>query len=120
MQQKILVVDDAKSIVDILKFNLKREGFNVLVGYDGEEAVDIVNKENPDLILLDIIMPEMDGISAFKEIKKIDPTSKIVFVSALEESEVLGQLSGEKIEGYIQKPFNIEKIRSQLSEILEK
>ena len=61
MGQKILVVDDEKSIADIIAYNLQKEGYEVLVAYDGEEALDIIFSKDPDLILLDIMMPKIDG-----------------------------------------------------------
>ena len=60
--KKILVVDDEKPISDIVKFNLEKEGFEVVTAYDGEEAVEKVEEENPDLIVLDLMLPKMDGL----------------------------------------------------------
>ena len=61
MDRKILIVDDEKAIVDILKFNLEKEGFQTVEAYDGEEGYRKVFLENPDLILLDLMLPKMDG-----------------------------------------------------------
>ena len=62
--KKILVVDDEKPISDIVKFNLEKEGFEVVTAYDGEEAVEKVEEENPDLIVLDLMLPKMDGLES--------------------------------------------------------
>jgi two-component system response regulator VicR len=63
MKRKILIVDDEKNIVDILKFNLNKEGFETIEAYDGKQALEMVERENPDLILLDIMLPEYDGFT---------------------------------------------------------
>lgn len=113
MQQKILVVDDAKSIVDILKFNLKREGFNVLVGYDGEEAIEIVHKENPDLIILDIMMPKLDGLQACKMIRKEYDTPIIMLTARAEEvDKVIGLELGA--DDYVTKPFSVRELMARV------
>ena len=67
MKRKILIVDDEKNIVDILKFNLKKEGFDTIEAYDGRQALEMVEREKPDLILLDIMLPEYDGFTVCKK-----------------------------------------------------
>ena len=62
MAKKILVVDDEKPISDIIKFNLEKEGYEVVVAYDGEEALEKVESEQPDLIVLDLMLPKIDGL----------------------------------------------------------
>lgn len=113
MQQKILVVDDEKSIVDILKFNLKREGFDVLIAYDGEEALEIVHKENPDLILLDIMMPKLDGLQTCKMIRKDYDTPVIMLTARAEEvDKVIGLELGA--DDYVTKPFSIRELMARV------
>ena len=68
-KKTILIVDDEKPIVDILMYNLKKEGYNILEANDGETAVEIALKEKPDLILLDIMLPKLDGLSVCRKIK---------------------------------------------------
>ena len=62
MEKKILIVDDEKPIVDILKFNLEKEGYKTIEAYDGEQAVEMAYESKPDLIILDVMLPKMDGI----------------------------------------------------------
>ena len=69
MERCILVVDDEQSIVDILSFNLKREGYKVIEAYDGEEGYIKAISEKPDLILLDVMLPKMDGFDVCKKIR---------------------------------------------------
>src|SRR5699024_12275832 len=71
MSMKILIVEDEKPIADILKFNLEKEGYQVLVVNDGNDAIDIAEEENPDLILLDLMLPAKDGYEVLREILKM-------------------------------------------------
>ena len=68
--KKILIVDDEKAIADVLKFNLEKEGFTTTVAYDGEEAIKLALSINPDLILLDIKLPYLNGQQLLKQIRK--------------------------------------------------
>ena len=70
MQKKILVVDDEKPIADIIKFNLQKEGYEVHCAYDGVEAIQKVEEQKPDLILLDIMLPLKDGMEVCREVRK--------------------------------------------------
>lgn len=70
MEKKILVVDDEKPIADILEFNLKKEGYEVHCAYDGNEALQMVEDLNPDMILLDIMLPNKDGVEVCREVRK--------------------------------------------------
>jgi len=109
MNEKILVVDDEKLIVDILKYNLSKEGYNVLVAYDGDEAVKIGIEENPDLILLDIMLPKQDGFSVCKKLRE-KITSPIIMLTARGEEvdKVLGLELGA--DDYITKPFSMREL----------
>ena len=68
-KKKVLVVDDEQSIVELLTFNLQKEGYNTLEAYDGDTAVEMAVNEKPDLILLDVMIPKLDGISVCKKIR---------------------------------------------------
>ena len=70
MDKKILVVDDEKPIADILQFNLKKEGYEVECAYDGNQALEMVEEFKPDLILLDIMLPQRDGMEVCREVRK--------------------------------------------------
>lgn len=69
MSQKVLVVDDEQSIVTLLKYNIEQAGYQVIVAYDGVQALEKVNEEKPDLVVLDVMLPEMDGIEVCKTIR---------------------------------------------------
>ncbi|MFP4697963.1 MAG: response regulator YycF [Eubacteriales bacterium] len=113
MQQKILVVDDEKAIVDILKFNLKKEGFLVSTAYDGEKAIELVHKEKPDLILLDIMMPKLDGLQTCRLIRKDYDIPIIMLTARAEEvDKVLGLELGA--DDYVTKPFSIRELMARV------
>ncbi|SDK22474.1 response regulator YycF [Sediminibacillus albus] len=105
MSQKILVVDDEKPIADILKFNLEKEGYQVVCAYDGDEAIEVTNKENPDLLLLDIMLPNKDGNEVCREVRK-NHTMPIIMITAkdAEIDKVLGLELGA--DDYVTKPFS--------------
>ncbi|WP_077623749.1 response regulator YycF [Sediminibacillus massiliensis] len=105
MSQKILVVDDEKPIADILKFNLEKEGYDVVCAYDGDEAIELTEKENPDLLLLDIMLPNKDGNEVCREIRK-NHTMPIIMITAkdAEIDKVLGLELGA--DDYVTKPFS--------------
>lgn len=113
----ILVVDDDKDIVATLKIQLEKEGFPVLTAYDGEEALAILNKEEVHLILLDVMMPKLDGFSAIMKIREKRNIPILVMSAKSEDSDkILGLSIGA--DDYITKPFNykevIARVRSQL------
>ena len=85
MDRKILIVDDEKNIVDIIAFNLKKEGYTVITAADGEEGVQKAMEENPDLILLDIMMPKLDGYEVCKKIREKKNTPIIMLTARAEE-----------------------------------
>lgn len=113
MNEKILVVDDEKPIVDILKYNLSKEGYDVLVAYDGEEAISIALEENPDLILLDIMLPKQDGFSVCKKLREKITTPIIMLTARGEEvDKVLGLELGA--DDYITKPFSMRELKARV------
>lgn len=105
MAYKILVVDDEKPIADILKFNLEKEGYEVVVAYDGDEAVEMTTKENPDLLLLDIMLPKKDGNEVCREVRKTHNMPIIMLTAKDSEiDKVLGLELGA--DDYVTKPFS--------------
>lgn len=109
MTKKILVVDDEKSIADILKFNLEKEGFMVELAYDGEEAINKALNKKPDLVLLDIMLPKKDGFQVLKEIRK-ELKVPVLMLTAKEEEvdKVLGLELGA--DDYVTKPFSMREL----------
>lgn len=105
MKYKILVVDDEKPIADILQFNLEKEGYEVICAHDGNEAIELTKAEKPDLILLDIMLPEKDGMEVCREIRK-EFQMPIIMLTAKDSEidKVLGLELGA--DDYVTKPFS--------------
>ena len=113
MEKKILVVDDERPIVDILKINLQKENYMVFEAYDGEEAISKAQAINPDLILLDVMLPKLDGFSVCKKIRE-KSSVPILMLTAREEEvdKVLGLELGA--DDYITKPFSIRELMARI------
>ena len=119
MDRKILIVDDEKNIADIIAFNLKKEGYQVIKAADGEEGVKMAMEENPDLILLDIMMPKMDGYEACKKIREKKNTPIIMLTARAEElDKVLGLELGA--DDYVTKPFGVRELMARVKANLRK
>lgn len=118
-QKTVLVVDDEKPIVDILVYNLKKEGYNTLEANDGEEAVNIIIEKKPDLVLLDIMLPKMDGLSVCKKIRH-NYNIPIIMISARDEEidKILGLELGA--DDYITKPFSVRELIARVKANLRK
>jgi len=105
MATKILVVEDEKPISDILVFNLEKEGYSVVCAYDGNEAIELAEKEDPDLILLDVMLPEKDGNEVCREIRQTKNMPIIMLTAKDSEiDKVLGLEFGA--DDYVTKPFS--------------
>ena len=113
MEALILIVEDEKSISDILKINLEKNGFKVITAYDGEEAVDKALTENPDLILLDVMLPKMDGFSVCRKLRETLATPIIMLTARDEEvDKVLGLELGA--DDYMTKPFSLRELMARV------
>ena len=116
---KILVVDDEVVIVKGLKFNLEREGFQVDTGYDGEEAVELAREGNYDLILLDLMMPKMDGLQACARIREFSEVPIIMVTARSEDTDkIVGFEYGA--DDYVTKPFNIMELKARIRALLRR
>ena len=113
MENKILVVDDEKPIVDILKINLEKNGYKVIVAYDGETAAEMAYSEEPDLILLDVMLPKMDGFSVCRKVRE-KLSVPIIMLTAREEEvdKVLGLELGA--DDYMTKPFSLRELMARV------
>ncbi|MBQ4347744.1 MAG: response regulator transcription factor [Firmicutes bacterium] len=113
MANKILVVDDESNIVKIIKFNLEKEGFEVITAKDGEEGCEKAEKEAPDLILLDVMMPKLSGYDACKRIRRTMNTPIIMLTARAEEvDKVLGLELGA--DDYVTKPFGVKELIARI------
>ena len=118
-KKTILIVDDEKPIVDILVYNLQKEGYNTLEANDGEEAINIAFDKKPDLILLDIMLPKVDGLTVCKKIRN-SFNMPIIMISAKDEEidKILGLELGA--DDYITKPFSVRELVARVKANLRK
>ncbi len=113
IKKKILVVEDEKSISDIIKFNLQKEGFEVLTSYDGADALVKQEENDPDLILLDVMLPKLDGFSVCKKIREKSSVPIIILTAKEEEvDKVLGLELGA--DDYMTKPFSMRELLARI------
>ena len=118
--KRILICDDDPVILRLLQVNLELEGFEVLLGHNGEEAVEIAQTEHPDLIILDIMMPRMDGYQACEKLKSLDDTKDIpvVFLSAKAQQSDIEKGKSYGVADYLTKPFDPNDLIDVLDRLL--
>lgn len=109
-KKRILIVEDEKNIVDILRFNMNREGYDTLEAYDGETGLALARREKPDLILLDVMLPKMIGFDVCRTLRAEGDNVPVIILTAREEEEdkVLGLEIGA--DDYITKPFSMREL----------
>ncbi|ADL70135.1 response regulator [Thermoanaerobacterium thermosaccharolyticum] len=109
MSSRILIIDDEKPIVEILKYNLEKNGYSTIEAYDGEEGLKLAQEKNPDLILLDVMLPKMDGFTVLRILRQT-MTTPILMLTAKEEEvdKVLGLELGA--DDYVTKPFSMREL----------
>lgn len=121
-KQTILVVDDEKDLLDLIEYNLKKEGFKVITAENGEEGIIAAKKHKPNLVLLDIMMPKMDGLQAVELMRKDDDLRKIpiIFLTARsdEKTEIEGLNKGG--DDYITKPISTTKLISRIKAVMRR
>lgn len=121
-KKTILVVDDEKDLLDLIEYNLKKEGFEVLRAENGEEGIAVAKEHKPDLVLLDIMMPKMDGLQVVEHMRKDDDLKRIpiIFLTARsdEKTEVEGLNKGG--DDYITKPISTTKLISRIKAVLRR
>ena len=116
---KILVVDDEKLLVKGIKFNLENDGYEVVTGCDGMEAVELAASETPDLIVLDLMMPRLDGLEACTKIREF---SQVPIIMLTAKSEDMDKLLGFEhgADDYLTKPFNILELKARIRALLRR
>ena len=119
-KKKILIVDDEKPIVEILTYNLHKEGYETIEAYDGEQAITLALTQKPDLILLDIMLPKVDGLTVCKRIRHTLTNVPILILSAKDEEidKILGLELGA--DDYITKPFSVRELMARVKANLRK
>jgi DNA-binding response OmpR family regulator len=119
--KKILIVDDEPNIVMSLEYTFKKNNFEVFIARDGQEALDILKNQFPDIIILDIMMPLVDGFETLEQIKKNEQLNhcKVIFLSAKNKESDIEKGMSLGADAYLTKPFSIKKVVEQVNELLE-
>ena len=116
---KILVVDDEALLVKGIRFNLQNEGYDVITGCNGLEAVRLVQEQQPDLVVLDVMMPEMDGLTACSKIREFSDVPIIMLTAKTDDMDkLLGFDHG--VDDYLTKPFNILELKARIRALLRR
>src|ERR1044071_1878695 len=120
--QKVLVVDDEEPILELLKYNLEKQGYDVRTAIDGQVAVDTARKFHPDLVLLDIMMPKMDGVEACRQIRAIPELANTFIVFLTARSEKYSEVAAFDVgaDDYITKPIKPRALMSRISALFRR
>ena len=117
----VMIADDSDAIRLVLKDILSIGEFeSIIEAVDGAEAVDLYQKENPDILLLDLAMPKKDGSTVVKEVMQIDPKAKIILITASDDQKVIQQCLDNGASDYISKPFDFNGVLKAIKDVLEK
>tara|TARA_R110002050_G_scaffold41242_1_gene100048 strand:+ start:38471 stop:38836 length:366 start_codon:yes stop_codon:yes gene_type:complete len=121
MNRKILIVDDEPNIVMTLEYAFKKQGFEVFIARDGSEALQIIETSIPDVVLLDIMMPKVDGYQTLKKMKENEllKHTKMVFLTAKNKVSDIEKGKDLGADKYLTKPFSIKKIISEINELFD-
>lgn len=122
MKKKVLVVDDEKDIVDLITYNLEKEGFATIKAYDGETALDLVKSKKPDLIILDLMLPGVRGLDVCRFIRKKPETENLPIIMLTARSDQTDKILGLEIgaDDYITKPFNVRELIARVRAVLRR
>ena len=117
---KILVVDDERPIAEIIKYNLQKEGYEVQTAYDGDEAIKMVHKTNPELIILDIMLPEQDGLEILRKLRASAATSKIPIIMLTAKDSEYDKVTGLDFgaDDYVTKPFGMMELVARIKALI--
>ncbi len=120
MKGKILVVDDEESLVRLITYNLNKDGFSTIAAYDGDTALSIISQENPDLIILDLMLPGKDGLEICRELRSHKIRTPIIMLTARDDEidKVLGLEMGA--DDYVTKPFSIRELSARVKAVLRR
>jgi two-component system alkaline phosphatase synthesis response regulator PhoP len=118
--RKILIVDDEPNIVMSLEYTFKKNNFEVFIARDGQEALEILQNQLPDVIILDVMMPLVDGFETLEQIKKNERLQhcKVMFLSAKNKESDIEKGIALGADAYLTKPFSIKKVVEQVNELL--
>jgi len=121
-QKKILIADDEKDIVELIAYNLEREGFAVSKAYDGRKAWESVNAEKPDLVILDLMMPAMPGMEVCTRIRGQEATASLPIIMLTAKSDPVDKILGLEVgaDDYLTKPFHVRELVARVRAVLRR
>ncbi len=114
---KLLVVDDEKNILKLYKAELEDEGYTVITANSGKEAIELFEKENPDLVTLDILMPDIDGIRVLRQMKELKPNIPVIMLTAYDYRD---DFSVWVSDAYVVKSSDLATLKATIKQIIEK
>jgi two-component system alkaline phosphatase synthesis response regulator PhoP len=119
---KILVVDDEKDIVDLVSYNLEKEGFKVLKAYDGESALRMVQTKSPDLVILDLMLPGVQGLEVCRKIRENPRSASLPIIMLTAKGEEVDRVVGLEMgaDDYVAKPFSVRELSARVRAILRR
>ncbi len=122
IREKILVVDDEKDIIELLKYNLEREGFRVISSHNGEDALGLVRNESPDLVILDLMLPGLDGLEVCRALRRKEETSHIPIIMLTAKTTEPDIIVGLELgaDDYITKPFRVGELVARVRAVLRR
>jgi phosphate regulon transcriptional regulator PhoB len=121
-QRKILVADDEKDIVELVAYNLEREGFTVLRASDGRRALEAIRQDKPDLVVLDLMMPEVSGTEVCRMVRGVPETANLPIIMLTAKSDPVDRILGLEIgaDDYLTKPFHVRELIARVRAILRR
>ena len=120
MPAKLLVVDDENGILEEVKSYFEEEGYQVFVADSGEEGIQILKREKPDVLLVDMKLPDMPGIQVLKASKEESPLTKVIVMTGYVDQIMIDQAEELGRDIFLQKPFDLEKLKSEVDKLLSK
>jgi two-component system alkaline phosphatase synthesis response regulator PhoP len=122
MKEMILIVEDEKDIAKVLDYNLKKEGFRTLSAYDGEKAIGMAVKEHPDLVILDLMLPEIDGLEVCRTLKSERKTASIPIIILTAKTQETDKIVGLELgaDDYVTKPFSPRELIARVRAVLRR
>ncbi len=121
-RQKILIVEDEKDIAEMIEYNLKKEGYTTFAVLNGEEAISLAKKERPDLVLLDLMLPDIDGFEVCKRLKKNAVTGQIPIIMLTAKSQEVDKVTGLELgaDDYVTKPFSPRELIARIKVVFRR
>ncbi len=122
MKEKILIVEDDKDISKMVDYNLKKEGYRTISARDGEDAIEAAHSDRPDLILLDLMLPGIDGLEVCKQLKKESKTAGIPVIMVTAKSQESDKVVGLELgaDDYVTKPFSVRELLARVKAVLRR